>query len=88
MPRVSLSLECQNLLTGFTFASLKVKFTLFFLEAWTGLEEGGSMEPVKVVVRYSSGKVVKGFTQDFLPNKDPSTSIQPKEPQEKQVRFC
>jgi len=28
------------------------------------------MEPVKVVVRYTDGKVVKGFTQDFLPNKD------------------
>jgi hypothetical protein len=28
------------------------------------------MEPIKVVVRYSSGKVVKGFTQDFFPNKD------------------
>ncbi len=28
------------------------------------------MEPVKVVVRYVSGKVMKGFTQDFFPNKD------------------
>ena len=28
------------------------------------------MEPVKVVVRYSNGKVMKGFTQDFFPNKD------------------
>jgi Family of unknown function (DUF6982) len=28
------------------------------------------MEPVKVVVRYASGKIIKGFTQDFLPNKD------------------
>ncbi len=28
------------------------------------------MEPVKVVVRYVSGKIIKGFTQDFLPNKD------------------
>ena len=28
------------------------------------------MEPVKVVVHYASGKIVKGFTQDFLPNKD------------------
>jgi hypothetical protein len=28
------------------------------------------MEPVKVVVRYLNGKVLKGFTQDFLPNKD------------------
>jgi len=28
------------------------------------------VEPVKVVARYASGKVLKGFTQDFLPNKD------------------
>ena len=28
------------------------------------------MEPVKVVVRYVNGNVVKGFTQDFFPNKD------------------
>jgi len=28
------------------------------------------MEPVKVVVRYSDGRVMKGFTQDFFPNKD------------------
>ena len=28
------------------------------------------MEPVKVVIRYVNGKVVKGFTQDFFPNKD------------------
>jgi hypothetical protein len=28
------------------------------------------MEPIKVVVRYLSGQVLKGFTQDFLPNKD------------------
>ena len=28
------------------------------------------MEPAKVVVRYANGKVIKGFTQDFFPNKD------------------
>lgn len=28
------------------------------------------MEPVKVVARYISGKRVKGFSQDFFPNKD------------------
>lgn len=28
------------------------------------------MEPVKVVARYVSGKRVKGFSQDFFPNKD------------------
>jgi hypothetical protein len=28
------------------------------------------VEPVKVVARYASGKRVKGFSQDFFPNKD------------------
>ncbi len=28
------------------------------------------MEPVKVVARYIDGKRVKGFSQDFFPNKD------------------
>jgi hypothetical protein len=28
------------------------------------------MDAVKVVVRYSDGKVIKGYTQDFFPNKD------------------
>ncbi len=28
------------------------------------------MEPVKVVARYVDGRVFKGFTQDFFPNKD------------------
>jgi len=28
------------------------------------------MEPVKVVARYENGKRVKGFSQDFFPNKD------------------
>ncbi len=28
------------------------------------------MEPVKVVIRYATGKVLKGFTQDFFPSKD------------------
>jgi hypothetical protein len=28
------------------------------------------MEAAKVVVRYANGKVIKGFTQDFFPNKD------------------
>ena len=27
------------------------------------------MEKVKVVVRYSGGKLIKGFTQDFFPTK-------------------
>ena len=28
------------------------------------------MEPIKVVVRFLNGNVIKGFTQDFFPNKD------------------
>ena len=28
------------------------------------------MEPIKVVARYVNGKRVKGFSQDFFPNKD------------------
>jgi hypothetical protein len=28
------------------------------------------MEPIKVVVHYGNGKVIKGFTGDFSPNKD------------------
>ena len=28
------------------------------------------MESIKVVVRYADGRILKGFTQDFHPNKD------------------
>ena len=28
------------------------------------------MEPIKVVVRYTNGKTIKGLTYDFFPNKD------------------
>jgi len=28
------------------------------------------MEKIKVVVRYSDGRLIKGFTEDFFPNKD------------------
>ena len=28
------------------------------------------MERLKVVARYKDGKVIKGFTHDFFPNKD------------------
>ena len=28
------------------------------------------MEPIKVVLRYVDGRVLKGFTQNFYPNKD------------------
>ncbi len=27
------------------------------------------MEPIKIVVRYADGRVLKGYTQNFLPNK-------------------
>ncbi len=44
------------------------------------------MEAVKVVLRYADGRVVKGVTQDFFPNKDrfhlhvaPKTSGEPVE---------
>jgi hypothetical protein len=36
------------------------------------------MDPVKVVVRYAEGKVIKGYTQDFFPNKD-RFHLQPQE---------
>jgi hypothetical protein len=31
---------------------------------------GVPMDAVKVVVRYADGQVIKGYTQDFFPNKD------------------
>jgi hypothetical protein len=31
---------------------------------------GVSMDPAKVVVRYLDGKIIKGYTLDFFPNKD------------------
>jgi hypothetical protein len=34
------------------------------------------MEPVKVVVRYRNGSLIKGYTNDFFPNK-PSFHIHP-----------
>lgn len=34
------------------------------------MESKPGIEKVKVVVRYANGKVVKGFTQDFFPNKE------------------
>jgi hypothetical protein len=36
------------------------------------------MEPVKVVVRYANGKLIKGYTNDFFPNK-PSFHLHPVE---------
>ena len=30
----------------------------------------GKVEPIKVVARYVNGTLIKGFTQDFFPNKD------------------
>jgi len=48
------------------------------------------MEPIKVVVRYADGRLVKGITQDFFPNKDrfhlrPDTA-NPEEPAEILIR--
>ncbi len=34
------------------------------------------MEPIKIVVRYADGRVLKGFTQNFLPNK-PTFHVRP-----------
>ena len=28
------------------------------------------MEPIKIVARYANGKIIKGYTFDFFPNKD------------------
>ena len=36
------------------------------------------MEPVKVVIRYANGNIVKGYTMDFFPNK-PSFHVHPVE---------
>lgn len=38
------------------------------------------MEPVKVVIRYANGKLIKGYTNDFFPNK-PLFHVQPIESQ-------
>jgi len=36
------------------------------------------MEPVKVVIRYANGRLLKGYTNDFFPNK-PSFHVNPVE---------
>jgi len=38
------------------------------------------MEPVKVVIRYANGKLIKGYTNDFFPNK-PMFHVRPTESQ-------
>ena len=43
------------------------------------------MEPVKVVARYINGKRVKGFSQDFFPNKDRFHISQAANPSEEAV---
>jgi hypothetical protein len=52
--------------------------------------QGAMMEPIKVVVRYADGKLLKGMTQDFFPNKDRfhlrSDTTNPEEPVEIPVR--
>ena len=43
----------------------------FFCEnARLVLKKRDTMERVKVVVRYAAGDLIKGFTQDFFPNKE------------------
>ena len=37
------------------------------------------MEPVKVVIRYADGRILKGYTEDFLPT-NPSFHIRPFNP--------
>ena len=37
------------------------------------------MEPSKIVVRFSNGKVLKGYTQNFFPNK-PAFHFRPSDP--------
>ena len=43
-------------------------------EIWSvgkvGRSSGDSMESLKVVARYINGKIIKGLSQDFFPNKD------------------
>ena len=38
------------------------------------------MEPVKIVIRYADGRIAKGYTQNFFPNK-PTFHISPVDPQ-------
>lgn len=38
------------------------------------------MEPVKIVIRYTDGRIIKGYTQNFFANK-PSFHISPVDPQ-------
>ena len=38
------------------------------------------MEPVKIVIRYADGRIIKGYTQNFFPNK-PFFHISPVDPQ-------
>jgi hypothetical protein len=38
------------------------------------------MEPVKVVIRYANGRLIKGYTNDFFPNK-PMFHVRPIESQ-------
>jgi len=33
------------------------------------LEDGLNMEPVKVIMRFANGRLIKGYTRDFYPNK-------------------
>jgi hypothetical protein len=33
------------------------------------LKRDAQIEPVKVIARYVNGKIIKGYTHDFFPNK-------------------
>lgn len=46
------------------------------------------MEPIKVVLRYRNGKVAKGFTQDFFPNKDRFHFIPADKPSAPTIEVC
>lgn len=42
------------------------------------LRSSDNMEPIRVVIRYADGKFIKGYTDDFFPNK-PSFHVHPVE---------
>jgi len=49
------------------------------------------MEPTKIIVRYSDGRILKGYTQNFFPNKptfyfQPADSEKPGDPLEVQIK--
>jgi hypothetical protein len=63
--------ECKRL-KNLTAFSLRIAETPPHprTNSYARLPPDDAMEPVKVVARYIDGKRVKGFSQDFFPNKD------------------